>query len=67
MQEIMLENCKPMVWNKVEREFLEGCLCVNAGGRLRGLLVAWNEEIFTKEDAWLGHFAVPVKLKRRMW
>ena len=43
--------------------FLEGFLAVNGVGQSRGLVVAWNETMFSK-DLWKGRFVVTVKLKR---
>ena len=49
---------------RLESKVLVGYLCVIGVRRLGGLLVAGNQEMFTKEDMWLVYFMVAVKLKR---
>ena len=49
----------------VGRGFLEGFLVVNANGRSRRVVVAWNETVFTKVDARIGQFSMTIKLKRQ--
>ena len=54
-----------MLRNMVGRRFLEGFLAVNANKRSGGLVVAWNETLFTKVYTRMGQFSVAVKLKRQ--
>ena len=51
---------------KFPRGFLDGFSVVNAVGRSGGMVVAWNEAMFSRVDAWRGQFSVGVKLKRWM-
>ena len=65
LQETMLESCEPQVWRVVGRDLLEGYHAVNATGRSGGIVIAWNEGVYDKEDMWEGQFVVAVKLSRR--
>ena len=58
------ERCEVRDWNGIGRCFLDGFLAVNAVGRSRGVVVAWNEAVFSRVDAWTGQFSAVVKLKR---
>ena len=64
IQEIMLESYETRDWNMVGRGFLEGFPAVNINGQSTGVVVAWNEMLFTKVDSRMGQFSMAVKLKR---
>ena len=64
IQETKLERCKTQDWNMVGRGFLEGFLEVNANGCLGGVIVTWNETVFTKVDTRMGQFSVAIKFKK---
>ena len=49
--------------NGVGRGFLDGFLVVNAVGHSMVVVVAWNETMFSRVDAWMGHLSVMAKLK----
>ena len=40
-------------------------MAVNANGHSGGILVTWNETLYTKKDEWTGQFVVVVKLQRK--
>ena len=65
LQEMWMEKCEPQDWRVVGRDFLDGYHAVNATGRSGGVLIAWNEGLYDKEDMWDGQFMVAVKLSRR--
>ena len=54
IQETMLERCDARIWSWVRCGSLEGHLAVNALGCSGGLLMAWSDHLFSKEDEWLG-------------
>ena len=62
-QETMLEKSEARDWNLVGRGFLEGFLAVNAIGRSGGVVITWNEAIFSKKDTGIGQFSSVVKLR----
>ena len=65
LQETWLEKYEPHDWRMVGRDILEGYHAVNATGRSGGVLIAWNEGLYDKEDLWDGQFVAAVKLSRR--
>ena len=65
IQETKLEHYDTQDWNMVGRGFLEGFQVVNANGQSGGVVVAWNETMFTKVYARMGQSLVTVKLNRQ--
>ena len=45
-------------------DFREGYHAAKATGRSGGVLIAWNEGLYDKEEVWDGQFVVAVKLSR---
>ena len=64
LQEIVLESCVTQDWNKVAQGFPKGFHAMTIVGLSRGLVVSWNEAMFSKDDSWRGPFVVATKLKR---
>ena len=65
LQEMWMEKCEPQDWRVVGGDFLEGYHAMNATGQSGGVLIAWNEGLYDKEEVWDGQFVVAVKLSRR--
>ena len=51
----------------LEEVSLTEFLVINAVGRFGGMVVAWNEIMFTRVDAWTGQFSVGVKLTQQTY
>ena len=64
LQETWMETCEPQDWRMVGGDFLEGYHAVKATGRSGGVVIAWNEGLYEKEEVWDGQFVAAAKLTR---